>query len=47
MNANSIYVNYVCLDAPENYNEAISSDDGEHWREAMNKEIACLNKNFI
>ena len=29
----------------ENYNEAINCNDGEKWREAMNKEIECLNKN--
>lgn len=43
--ANCIYVNYVSVDNPENYNEAINSNDSEKWQEAMNKEIECLNKN--
>ena len=42
---NIIYVNYVSVDNPERYNEAIDSRDSEYWREAINKEIECLNKN--
>ena len=40
-----VYVNYVSADNPGNYNDAISSQESEKWREAMNKEIECLKKN--
>ena len=42
---NCIYVNYVSVDNPENYNEAISSSDSEKWLDAMNREMECLKKN--
>ena len=42
---NCIYVNYVSVDNPENYNEAINSNESENWRDAMNKEIECLKRN--
>ena len=38
---NCIYVNYVSVDNPESYNEAISSNECEKWQEAMNNEIDC------
>ena len=34
-----VYVNYVSADNPGNYNDVISSQESEKWREAMNKEI--------
>ena len=42
---NCIYVNYVNVDNPESYNEAINSNESGNWQEAMNREIECLNKN--
>ena len=42
---NCIYVNYVKVDNPESYNEAINSNESGNRQEAMNREIECLNKN--
>ena len=42
---NCIYVIYVSVDNPENYIDAITSNESENWPEAMNREIECLNKN--
>lgn len=42
---NCIYVNYVSVDTPENYNDAINRNDSDKWQEAMNYENECLNAN--
>ena len=43
---NCIYVNYVSADNPENYSDAISSQESEKCRESMNKEIDLRIKKF-
>lgn len=40
-----IYVNFVNANVPSNFNQAINSYDAREWKNAMEKEINCLNKN--
>ena len=42
---NYIYVNYCGVDIPNNFEEAMNSEECEYWRKAMDKEIECINKN--
>lgn len=43
--ARYVYVNFVSADSPKSFNEAINNSDSESWKEAMDNEIKCLNKN--
>jgi len=45
INTNYIYVNVVSADSPLTYEEALKSNDYDLWKEAMNREMNCLNKN--
>jgi len=45
INTNYIYVNVVSADSPMTYKEALKSNDHDLWKEAMDREINCLNKN--
>ena len=40
-----IYVNFCSANSPENFGDAIKCDESRYWKEAMNKEMSCLNKN--
>ena len=40
-----IYVNYVSANSPRTYDEALSSSESELWKDAMQREIDCINKN--
>lgn len=40
-----IYINYVCATSPQTYDEALSSSESSLWKEAMQREIDCINKN--
>lgn len=42
-----IYVNYINGNVPNNYNEAINSDECEEWKNAMDCEMNSLIKNEI
>ena len=44
-NSSKIYVNYCKVDTPYTFNEALSSNECENWKKAMDKEIDCINKN--
>lgn len=40
-----IYVNFCNANSPENFEDATKCDESKYWKEAMNKEMSCLNKN--
>ena len=40
-----IYVNYVSAHSPRTYDEALSSSESDLWKNAMKREIDCINKN--
>lgn len=42
---NCICVNYCNVNNPKTFEEALGSSDSKNWKEAMQKEIDCLNKN--
>lgn len=42
---NCIYINYCSADSPNNFEEAMNCDESELWKQAMDKELKCLNKN--
>lgn len=42
---NYIYVNYCSADTPDNFEEAMNVTEFVFWKEAMDREIECLNKN--
>lgn len=41
----AIYVNFCSADSPEDFEGAIKSNESKYWKEAMDNEIKCLNKN--
>ena len=45
VNSNFIYVNFCDANIPENFEEAIQSNDSNQWIKAMDTEIDCLIKN--
>ena len=40
-----IYVNVVCADSPQTYEETLSGNDSRSWKEAMDREMNSLVKN--
>jgi len=42
---NLIYVNFVNANVPNDFYEAINSNESREWKKAMNKEMECLRKN--
>lgn len=43
---NYVYVNVCSADSPENFEEAINSNESDSWKQqAMSNEIECLIKN--
>ncbi|KZC05355.1 Copia protein [Dufourea novaeangliae] len=42
---NVIYVNHCSADSPDNFEDAVNNTESEFWKEAMDREIECLDKN--
>jgi hypothetical protein len=41
----TIFANMCSINVPDTFEEAIKSNESDHWKKAMDKEIDCLDKN--
>ena len=43
--ASNVSVHYCRVDTPSTFEEALNSNNCENWKQAMDKELVCTNKN--